>query len=307
MIRSGIGTLGGTLTRVTTLLVPDISEWQGQVDWPALVAAQYPAAIIRVYNGTRADYEYSRNREQAHTAGIRALGLYAYLDAGRPVIEQAAAFCGLVGHLEPGEWPIVDCETGSDAEQRVHDWVAYVAHTLGWGDVWQYSGESFYRDQNLGADGVPASRTWLAAYGPTAPSEAHELWQYTDHRTVTGISGPVDCSEFAGDITALLAAVGWPAKTTPTPGPTTHPRYPYPEGIHPGGTTPSARPLQQALKRTGWMPADVVESDHYGPATSAAVEGFNAKHGLNSPGVDPDPAIGPRGWALLMTLAYGAT
>jgi hypothetical protein len=79
----------------------------------------------------------------------------------------------------------------------------------------------------------------------------------------------------------------------------------FPTGLHPDGTSPSAKPLQQALKATGWLAKDVVLSDHYGPLTQHAVAGFNAKHNLNDTGLTYDPAIGPRGWALLNTLAYG--
>lgn len=105
----------------------------------------------------------------------------------------------------------------------------------------------------------------------------------------------------------MLSLGGHSAPPPPPPahGPTAHPRYPYPVGIHPGGTSPSARPLQRALKATGWMPKNTPESDHYGPLTENGVAGFNRKHGFNSHGVSWDTAIGPRGWALLMTLAYG--
>lgn len=109
----------------------------------------------------------------------------------------------------------------------------------------------------------------------------------------------------------------WPAfpAVRPVPGPPTgrpvppppgQPAHPFPTGIHPGGSSPSARGLQKALKLTGWMDHSVPESDTYGPLTQRGVAQFNGKHHLNSPGVSPDYAIGPRGWALLMSLAYGA-
>lgn len=124
--------------------------------------------------------------------------------------------------------------------------------------------------------------------------------------------GTISADPALGGVKA--AAIGAPTPTPapapapaphPTPGPTTHPRFPYPVGIHPGGTSPSARPLQEALKRTGWMDKDVPESDHYGPLTQQGVAGFNLKHHFNDAGVSWDPAIGPHGWALLMTFAYG--
>jgi len=283
------------------LVVPDVSEHQGDIDWKRLVAA-HPVVIVRAYNGYRADREFALNRDHAHAAGVRALGLYAYLESDRDVVDQAAEFVHAVGHLRAGEWPIVDCEEGTDSAERVRRWAAYVSRALGYDESWLYSGAWFYSAQHLDKAGIPASRTWLAAYGPREPEAGHALWQYTSHGDVPGVSGPVDCSAFYGTVEQLVAAIRPPA---PTQGPTTHPSYPFPAGMHPGGASPSARPLQAALKATGWMDKDIAESDQYGPVTQHAVAGFNRKHGLTSRGVPWDPAIGPRGWALLMSFAYG--
>jgi hypothetical protein len=91
----------------------------------------------------------------------------------------------------------------------------------------------------------------------------------------------------------------------PKPKPTTYTPPAFPTGLKPGSSKPSAKTLQKALKATDWLAESVTLSDTYGPKTQAAVAGFNKKHGLNSPGVSYDPAIGPKGWKLLFTLAYG--
>jgi GH25 family lysozyme M1 (1,4-beta-N-acetylmuramidase) len=295
----------------TSLLIPDVSEWQGPIDWAKLIKAAYPAVIIRAYNGTRADHQWAANRSGAHAHGVRALGLYAYLEPGttEQIEHQAAAFVSLVGSLRAGEWPICDYEATKLTPAMLKTWLSYVAARLHGSEPWAYTGEYLLRSEKLSAV-VPAHRTWVAAYGPTEPSEGHELWQYTDHRTVPGVSGGVDCSTFHGSVEQLLAAVGAPATpskpSAPAPGPTAHASHPYPKGIAPGRSVPSAEPLQAALQATGWMPKNVRRSPHYGPATSAGVAGFNDKHHMNSTGTAHDPAIGPHGWALLMTLAYGA-
>ncbi|WP_367575270.1 peptidoglycan-binding protein [Streptomyces griseoaurantiacus] len=102
----------------------------------------------------------------------------------------------------------------------------------------------------------------------------------------------------------------WPAfpKGTPKPKPPLPVRQkrPFPKGLRPNSSSPSARGLQKALKLTGWLAKSVTESDNYGPKTQKAVDGFNGKHGLRDRGKSYDPAIGPRGWELLMRLAYGA-
>ena len=105
----------------------------------------------------------------------------------------------------------------------------------------------------------------------------------------------------------LFAAAPKPP-TTPKP-PAKPPVYvapAFPTGLAPNKSTPSAKKLQQALKDTSWLAKSVTLSDNYGPATQAAVAGFNKKHNLNGAGKSYDPAIGPKGWKLLFTLAYGS-
>jgi GH25 family lysozyme M1 (1,4-beta-N-acetylmuramidase) len=313
LIRSGIPTRADRLGAVTTpnLYVPDLSEWQGSVDWQALIHGGHPVAIIRAHNGSRADHDFQHNREQAHAHGIRALGLYAYLIAGVDPAHQAAEFVATVGTLRAGEWPILDYEAGGLHSTEIHAWISHVSQALHGSAPWLYAGEYIYRTQHLDqVSGVPAIRTWIAAYGSHEPVEGHTLWQYSSHGHVPGVTGNVDLSVFHGTADQLVAMVHGPTPAPPPvhhpkPGPTAHPSHPYPHGIHPGGTSPSARSLQTALKKTGWLASSVMESDHYGPQTQAAVAGFNRKHNLNSVGVSSDSAIGPHGWALLMTLAYG--
>ncbi|WP_157855978.1 peptidoglycan-binding domain-containing protein [Streptomyces aureocirculatus] len=80
---------------------------------------------------------------------------------------------------------------------------------------------------------------------------------------------------------------------------------PFPDGLAPGRSAPSAKSLQKALKDTGWLDRSVPLSDVYGPQTQKAVVGFNRKHKLFTSGRPQDPAIGRRGWNLLHELAYG--
>jgi hypothetical protein len=101
------------------------------------------------------------------------------------------------------------------------------------------------------------------------------------------------------------ASTGTSGSKTPTTPTKTYKPPTYPKGLAPNKSTPSAKSLQKALKATGWMGKDVELADNYGPRTQKGVAGFNAKHGLNDAGKSYDPAIGPKGWALLFTLAYG--
>lgn len=117
----------------------------------------------------------------------------------------------------------------------------------------------------------------------------------------TGCPGNLRKAQRTAIMTAAQKLIS-PPKPTPVPV-KVYP--PYPQGLAPGRSTPSARELQKLLKTTGWLRKAVPYSDTYGPETQAAVVGFNNKHGLNSPRLAHDPAIGPKGWALLCKLALG--
>ncbi|MER6523124.1 LysM peptidoglycan-binding domain-containing protein [Streptomyces sp. NPDC001553] len=81
---------------------------------------------------------------------------------------------------------------------------------------------------------------------------------------------------------------------------------PFPRRVLPGRTHPSVRQLQATLKQSGYLPLWMVDSDHYGPATSQAVARFNREHRLShGPSDAPDTVISHRGWDLLHRIAHG--
>ncbi len=80
---------------------------------------------------------------------------------------------------------------------------------------------------------------------------------------------------------------------------------PFPNGLAPWRTSPSAKPLQEALKAAGYMADSVPLADNYGPKTQASVAAFyNANPELRVSTYDTK--IGPLGWAELHREAYGA-
>ncbi|MFD6934587.1 CHAP domain-containing protein [Streptomyces goshikiensis] len=157
-------------------------------------------------------------------------------------------------------------------------------------------------------DGGPVADHVGVARGAAAPGQPVPT---IEGNTSSGESG----SQSNGDgvyqrsrARSTILGFGRPAYSGTATSPTTQPAYappPFPRGLRPNSAVPSARSLQRALKATRWMDKSVTESDSYGPLTQRAVAGFNAKHRLNDTGVSYDPAIGPKGWALLFTLAYG--
>ena len=77
---------------------------------------------------------------------------------------------------------------------------------------------------------------------------------------------------------------------------------PFPgKNLRPGVTDASVGRLRTALKAAGYLDKKLPDSNYYGAFTQEAVAKFHHRHPeFASKGVDPDPAIGPKGWAQLM-------
>lgn len=70
--------------------------------------------------------------------------------------------------------------------------------------------------------------------------------------------------------------------------------------------SPSAKPLQEELKRVGYMDKSVKSADNYGPLTQAAVALFHEDNPQFATDPVLDPEIGPKGWAFLQGMKDGA-
>ncbi|MFD6343627.1 N-acetylmuramoyl-L-alanine amidase [Streptomyces roseolus] len=120
-------------------------------------------------------------------------------------------------------------------------------------------------------------------------------------------------NSFRARVARILEEEPAPGKPAPTPPPRPAPKPPaytpppFPAGLAPGRTRPSAKPLQKALRAAGFLQiADRDLADAYGPRTEAGVVAFHNRYPqYRAKGVSKDPAIGPKGWAALHTLAYG--
>jgi hypothetical protein len=215
------------------LHLPDVSEFQPNINWANLVAANGGAAVIRASYGTvHVDSLWAAGRRaSAHAAGIKALGIYQYVRAGEDVSAQAHFFASQVGRLQPGEFLVMDLEEGSgDQLGRAQTWLNIVNQLVpapaGYNGAWVYSGLSFALSQNLASLFNSTSvHTWVAAYSSVEPSLGHSLWQHSNgsiftcsHEPWAGI-GFCDCSAFNGTLDQLLTKIGGATAPPPPPPP----------------------------------------------------------------------------------------
>jgi GH25 family lysozyme M1 (1,4-beta-N-acetylmuramidase) len=214
--------LHGREAAMTDLIIADVSEFQGAVDW-ATYAATNPAAIARVCYGTsHTDLQWSANK-----AGMRAhltvRGFYQYVVAAQDITAQARAFAALVGTLQPGEFVVADIEEGAgDQTARAATWQQIVHAAIG-GEEWDYSGASFGAAHLRNFVGMRF--VWVAAYQANEPAAGHELWQFTDRRAFPGIHAPCDASVFHGTVAQLAFLIN-PSAPQPTPAPVPSPTDP---------------------------------------------------------------------------------
>lgn len=185
--------------------IADISKWQGTINW-SKASSELDLVIIRVqYGSTTIDSKYKE-----YVAGAKQykipFGHYAYAlyTSVNDAVQEAKDFWARCD--KNAAFYVVDVEEittnkASDLVPATQAFIDYL-HSQGAKKVGLYSGDSFYKTNNLSR--VKADFLWIARYGvnnglpSTKPSVACDLWQYTSTGTVAGISGDVDLNAING-------------------------------------------------------------------------------------------------------------
>lgn len=190
------------------LLVVDVSNAQGDVNWLQVAAHGVHGALIKATEGhTFTDAYMHANRAGAACQKIHA-GLYHFArpDLNAPE-EEADHFARTIGTLHPFELrPALDMEvaghTGAgSAEEWARRFSRRLHEHLGVYPIF-YSYSSFITDARFSA--VVGDGLWLAAYGRNdgkdhgatvpAPWRHWLLHQFTSRGRLPGVKGPVDLS-----------------------------------------------------------------------------------------------------------------
>lgn len=209
--------------------LPDMSEFQPDVNWGSLIASNGGAAVIRaMYGSDFVDSLWSGGRRAAaHAAGIEVLGIYQYVRADQDAVTQALALKNQVGSLQPGEFIVMDLEEGAGNQlSRAVAYLAAIDSELpsypGYTGAWLYSGLNFALTAGLSPIFTSGQvNTWVAAYSTVEPALPHTLWQHSNgsvdlcsFEPWAGV-GFCDCSRLPGALATLSAIVSSaPATTT---------------------------------------------------------------------------------------------
>jgi lysozyme len=199
---------------------PDVSSWQGDVDWMAVKDDGAAFAITKATEGV----SYVNPFANATWAGMRTAGLirvqYHY---ARPVINLAAKeadyFLEHMLALSPGDIVALDLETdqrdGPFADGVAYwalEWLTSVQASVGFAPM-LYCNGGILSDPSSKFAELPEmgkrNGLWLASWGEVfpkayAPWGAVALWQFTNSGRVPGIAGLVDLNIFNGDAQTMM-------------------------------------------------------------------------------------------------------
>ena len=222
----------------------DVSNWQGNINWPAVPSSQFRFAIIKASEGTTyTDPYFQRNWEGAGSRGMYRGAYHFARPAGSTIAEidadaraeaywfvsRIASVGGMGGSMDlpavldleyPGDWksgvsaPAYKCWFMSQAQlaQWMRTWLGTV-HTLTGKVPILYTNSDYWNS----CDGAPADiassyRLWLASWGVSNPSiprpwSSWTFWQ-DGGAPVPGIGSAIDHNYFCCDERSLQALAG---------------------------------------------------------------------------------------------------
>lgn len=199
--------------------VPDVSLYQGDIDWPQVAQAGITRVIVKLSEGVNiADPKASANCDGARAAGIVPEGYhFARLAAAATANAQQAITraqaCGVTR-----VWLDFEDPNNPLGPEDSTTWVLAFLAAIGEAGLsagfYTYSGYASHLAPHAELAAYPL---WLANYGsndgtwpPTrrapslpAPWETLTGWQHTSTATVPGIAGDVDMSTFTDEETDM--------------------------------------------------------------------------------------------------------
>ena len=184
----------------------DVSNHQGNIDWPALAGSNVAFAYIKATEGGDfRDKRFQLNWEAAKRAGLPR-GAYHFFTQCRSGAEQAKNFIATVPREHGALPPVIDaehmgpCSTG----QQVSSVIREIATLLDALEAHYGRRPVIYTDSEFDAaflqSKLGGERFWLRSlfWPPSFRRGQWVIWQFHNAGTRTGINGPVDLNVFRG-------------------------------------------------------------------------------------------------------------
>jgi GH25 family lysozyme M1 (1,4-beta-N-acetylmuramidase) len=240
---------------------PDVSRWQGSVDWNKVLAAGAGIGIAKATEGIDfVDPTFTPARYKAmQKAGLlRSFYHYGRPQPGRSGGEEAHFFLRVVraaGYGQHGDMPLtLDIEWTKLGPAATHRWIGeFVSVILAetGAHPFIYVSPGWWADNVQRGANAPRSNfgcpLWIAHYTsaahPTIPSswagKGWTMWQHTDRGHIAGVNGPCDLNVCSHDYRWMRAHVmdqgriRLPARPTPPRRPSHPPVKPPKAPKHP--------------------------------------------------------------------------
>jgi GH25 family lysozyme M1 (1,4-beta-N-acetylmuramidase)/LysM repeat protein len=229
------------------MFLPDISRWQGIVNFDALKNAHVPTGepvegvLIKAGgsdDGFYPDGQFTRNAAEARRVGL-VHGFYVYLGGVESVeneVQHIKNLVSMIGGLQPGESLWLDWEEHHADERAYVTGIAQGLIAAGLPRPGVYMSLSRVTGQDWTGLVQLNSGLWVAAWGnndaiPDAVPGSDEwpfwaVWQYSSTGSIQGIGGRVDLDKFNGDRLAFAAYGAQGVVPPPAPQPVTQPSPP---------------------------------------------------------------------------------
>lgn len=180
------------------MLIPDVSSYQGAVDWKAVLASGRAGGIVKATESLGyVDPTFAPNWATLGQLGA-VRGAYCFAQPAKAVPEATAdKFLTVVGTPKPADILVLDLEVGGgDLSRWALTWLDRVLAKTGV-RPWLYSYGPFIRAHLTGDRRLADYPLWIAAYSNTAPAcpppwTSYVLWQHTDKANIPGIRTPCD-------------------------------------------------------------------------------------------------------------------
>ncbi len=222
----------------------DVSQYQGEINWE-LVKNHIDFAILRCGFGQdlpgQDDPSFKRNADECTRLGIPfGVYLYSYATDERAALSEARHVMRLIQDYQM-EYPIyLDLEdpsigrlTNDQIEKNARVWADELAkHNYFPGFYASY----YWWTTKLTGPTFKRYTRWVARYAEELGVEGFDMWQYTNHGFVEGISVPVDRNHSYRDFPTEIKAGGYNnfnVETNPEPAPEPEvPQQNYQVGDH---------------------------------------------------------------------------
>lgn len=235
----------------------DVSEYQGDINWPAF----NPGASF-VFIKSSEGMGYKDPKFDQNKAGVRSLGadmphgFYHFAD-GYDAAQEAHWFVQCVGDIQPGEVLALDWEIdpGLDRDAWCKTFLDTVQGLIGYRPGFWYSNQNRVVSQAWPQTAGTGVGLWIAHYGYTADEDVPIRWWpfYAVHQTSSsgnfpGINGRVDTDAFFANSITDFYLYGYPdvpGPPLPAPVPISPPPTPTPDPVPVPDPAPSVPPTPE--------------------------------------------------------------